>query len=385
MAMIVISLIFIQSFIFLPRLQSNNRMWLAPVATNVIGSTSQDHINRGSVLAIDWTAYKGSYVYPPADSKVLYSGCNNAGGYGCWYLLEDKYGFRHILAHFEPTTLQFKSGEIVRQSDVLGTVAKTGITSWYHIHWELSKDGQRIPLENFFNLSNMDYAKIRDVNISPTKWNQTTTILPNSRLSWLGYIWFGLLIIWIIWEPKRKFISIPVLALGLVFFIGTLPYLPSLLINTSNSFTGDKFVYTYQFIQRWEGTSNKCVHDPSRTMNGVTQQTYTNFLRSKGMPNADVCRELTQGQAKEIYYNRYYIASGADKLPLEISLQVFDMAVNSGVGTAINMKKTCGTNYNCYISYRASFYRNSKNCRIYCKAWFNRLNDTTRFLNGRKE
>lgn len=384
--LLVISAVILQSLLPLPRLLSLNGKWMAPVATKTIGSTSQDHLNRGSVMAIDWTGYKGSYVYPPADSKVIYSGCNNAGGYGCWYLLQDKYGYRHILAHFNPTTLQFKPGDIVRQSDVLGTIAKTGITSWYHTHWELSKDGERIALETLFDFSKMNYAKIQDVDRHPTKWNQTATSLPNLSFGWLGMIWFTLLLIWVLWEPKRTSVAIVVNAFGLVLAVGSIPLLPALLVNSVTSIdnvpTSEKFDFTYQFIQRWEGTGNKCVHDPIRTMNGITQQSYSSYLRSKGWPNADVCRELSLGQAKDIYYHRYYLASGADKLPAEIALQVFDMSVNAGVGVGVAMKNACVSDYRCYVSYRASFYRSARNCRIYCAAWFNRLNDSTSYLKG---
>ncbi|TXI87087.1 MAG: hypothetical protein E6Q36_08120 [Chryseobacterium sp.] len=381
---VAVTLIFLQDFILLPRLQSINKIWMAPVATKTIGSTSQDHLNRGSVLAIDWTAYSGSYVYPPADSKVIYVGCNNAGGYGCWYLLEDKYGYRHILAHFSPNTLQFKTGDIVRQSDVLGTVARTGITSWYHVHWELSKNGQRLPLERYFDFSKMNYAKVHDVNSQPTKWNLTVSTMPNVRLH--SFVWWllALFILWWLWTPKQTIIAIPVAAFGLVFFLTTWLYFPLFLVNDVTNVdsvpASDKFAFTYKFIQRWEGTGNKCVHDPVRTMNGVTQASYNSYRRSKGLGVADVCRELSVAQAKEIYYNRFYKASGADALPLELALQTFDMAVNAGVGVAVDMRQQCGNDYMCYIDYRAAFYRSAKNCRLYCKAWFNRLNDTTKYL-----
>lgn len=385
---ITISLIFIQSFLILPRLQSINKIWLAPVATETIGSTSQDHLNRGSVLAVDWTAYYGSYVYPPADSKVIYVGCNNAGGYGCWYLLEDKYKYRHILAHLNPATLQFKNGDIVKQSDVLGTVARTGITSWYHTHWEISKNGQRIQLEKLFDLSKMNYAKIRDVNSTPTKWDKTINLTSNINLNYLGLLWFGLLLIWFKYANNSKF----TIALGLVFFVATTPLLPTFFKQTSsNDLTrSDKFTFTYKFVQRWEGTSNKCVYDPVKTMNGITQQSYDSYRKSKGWSKADVCTYLTKRQAEELYYYRYYLASGADKLPVEFALQVFDMSVNAGVSVGVDMKKYCGDNhdnltYQCYITYRSNFYRNARNCSIYCQAWFNRLNDSTRFLLGRKE
>jgi len=384
---IAVTLIFLQDFILLPRLQSINKLWMAPVATKTIGSTSQDHLNRGSVLAIDWTAYYGSYVYPPADAKVIYSGSNNAGGYGCWYLLLDKYGYRHILEHLNPATLQFKSGAIVKQSDVLGTVARTGITSWYHTHWEISKDSKRIPLENLFDLSGMGYTKIRDVNKVPTKWDRTINLTSNTNINYLGILWLGLFLIWIKYANKSKY----TIALGLVFFVATTPFLPTFFNQTSGDdlSRNDKFAFTYKFVQRWEGTSNKCVYDPVRTMNGVTQQAYDSYRKSKGWSKADVCTYLTERQAEELYYRRYYLASGADKLPVEFALQVFDMSVNAGVGVGAAMQKSCGSNhdnltYQCYVNYRANFYRNARNCSLYCDAWFNRLNDTTKFLLGRK-
>ena len=136
---------------------------------------------------------------------------------------------------------------------------------------------------------------------------------------------------------------------------------------------GDAWKQSYAFMRRWEG--KRCVHDPVRTLKGVTQGTYNAWRKSQGLPAADVCTSLTDAEAEQIYYQRYWVASGADKLPMPVALTHFDFAVNAGVGAANRALSQCGTNATCYNNYRKSFYLSAKGCALYCAGWLNRLAD----------
>lgn len=79
------------------------------------------------------------------------------------------------------------------------------------------------------------------------------------------------------------------------------------------------------------------VDDPKdsggRTNYGITQNTYNAFNKSKGRAKKDVFN-ITMDEVVWIYWERYYTASGADKLPDGLAFIHFDTAVNFGVGRA---------------------------------------------------
>ncbi len=81
------------------RLLANNGRWLTPVANPVLSSDEDDHLHRGSVDAWDLSAPLGSAVYPMSAGTVLYAGCNNAGGYGCWAFIQHDDGYNSIYGH----------------------------------------------------------------------------------------------------------------------------------------------------------------------------------------------------------------------------------------------------------------------------------------------
>jgi lysozyme family protein len=59
-------------------------------------------------------------------------------------------------------------------------------------------------------------------------------------------------------------------------------------------------------------------------------------IDQRSHPNVDI-RNLTEDQAKDIYYNDYYLGSGSDKLPDGIATIVLDVSVNNGKGRAIKI------------------------------------------------
>lgn len=376
--------------LFLPRIQSINRMFTMPVAGNVLGSDSNRHIARGSVRAFDMSAPYGSYIYAPADGVVLYSGCNNAGNYGCWMLLDHRNGYKSILAHFAPDTMQCKAGDAVTVNSILGTVGSTGLTSYSHTHWELSYNDVRQRLENYFDVSQLRDYPVRSIPGEP--WiAKGTTISYSNSIPNFGNAWFAIaaivayLVFWFFHEHKRTSVAIVHNAFAIVFVLHLpliLPMVSSAMPTAYTAFHGDKFEYTYRFVQRWEGTARKCVHDPVRTLNGITQGTYDRYRQEQGLQRADVCTALTDAQAKDIYYRYYYLASGANNLPVEMALHQFDFAVNAGTGAAKKAFAECGNDFSCYTRYRLSFYQQARLCYLYCKAWFNRVNDVTAYLRG---
>ena len=75
--------------------------------------------------------------------------------------------------------------------------------------------------------------------------------------------------------------------------------------------------------------------DPGGATNfGVTQRTYDNYRKRKGMSVRSV-RAITSDEVAEIYKRQYWDAVKADDLPSGVDYAVFDYAVNSGPAKAI--------------------------------------------------
>ena len=68
------------------------------------------------------------------------------------------------------------------------------------------------------------------------------------------------------------------------------------------------------------------------TKYGITKRFY---------PHLDI-KNLTKEEAREIYYNDYWIPSKANKLPLELQYPYFDCVVNTGQSRAVKiLQKAC--------------------------------------------
>ena len=68
---------------------------------------------------------------------------------------------------------------------------------------------------------------------------------------------------------------------------------------------------------------------------GVTQAVYEDYVGYKC--DKEEIRNMTQEVAEEIYYEKYWKPSKADKLPEEIRQTYFDMCVNRGQGGAVKI------------------------------------------------
>ena len=66
---------------------------------------------------------------------------------------------------------------------------------------------------------------------------------------------------------------------------------------------------------------------------GVTQRTFSAYLKAKGLPDKSV-RDMSNRQRDEIYRLNYWEAAKCDMLPPKIGACVFDAAVNHGVRPA---------------------------------------------------
>jgi len=132
---------------------------------------------------------------------------------------------------------------------------------------------------------------------------------------------------------------------------------------------------SYSFMQGWEG--DHCVHDPERTLYGITQTTYNDWRAAQQHAPADVCEALTTGEAEQIYRRWYWQRSGADTAAWPLCLAIFDFAVNAGVGQAQTFHQQAGDNVEVYMQLREAFYQTiaqkHPSLAQYLPGWLNRV------------
>ena len=88
------------------------------------------------------------------------------------------------------------------------------------------------------------------------------------------------------------------------------------------------FKKAYDHILRVEGGFVDNPNDPGgRTNLGITQRTFSQWLREKSLPNADVA-DIQREEAYSIYRDQYWLEGQCNKLPYPINIYHFDGHVN---------------------------------------------------------
>lgn len=146
------------------RTLSRSGQWMVPVIGGVLSSDEDDHLGRGSVYAWDVSAPYGSFIFPMAAGKVSYAGCNNAGGYGCWVLVDHGDGYLSLYGHMIDEgggRVRVTTGDKVSSWTPMGRVGWTGMTSFGpHVHWEIHHSQQgRVRNDRFFSRASIIYCK----------------------------------------------------------------------------------------------------------------------------------------------------------------------------------------------------------------------------------
>lgn len=408
------------------RLPSKDGKWLLPTPTLHLGSTDDDHVKRGSINSWDLVAPKGTPVYAARAGVVEAAGCNLyedrqwpiMQGYGCAVSIKHGDGIVSQYGHCDTGSIVVKVGQQVDEWNLLCKVGMTGQTSFGpHTHFTILRNGSPIRIDGVFDIKRMlKYQRLGNAVSSEvpaqigvvggamvTGQQQQATVttvttskgmlllqalasLPAEQFATLVSIVIGLLMF--TWWLSGTYVRVVILATVTTVVVGgciALLFMPAPLLQPvsavgqqSATVGGDSWKTAYAFMRKWEG--NRCVHDPVRTLKGITQGTYTAWRKSQGLGQADVCTSLTEEQAEAIYYQRYWLASGADKLEPAAALVVFDHAVNAGVGQGVALVAQCGSDVSCLIAARMADYKTKSNWRQFGHAWTNRVNDLAKYL-----
>ncbi len=96
---------------------------------------------------MDFSAPRGTPIYAPGDGKVIRAD-NRSSGYGKHIRIDHGYGYKSLYAHL--SRYNVRRGQNVKRGDLIGFVGNTGRSQGPHLHYEVSKDGERINPINFY-------------------------------------------------------------------------------------------------------------------------------------------------------------------------------------------------------------------------------------------
>lgn len=89
------------------------------------------------------------------------------------------------------------------------------------------------------------------------------------------------------------------------------------------------------------GETGDYTEDGTTTRFGIAYEFNQPELAQFGIYRPDQMNLLTEEIAAEIYWDKYWIKSGAESLPMGVDYLVFDAAVNQGPGYAARMVQEC--------------------------------------------
>jgi len=124
------------------------------------------------------------------------------------------------------------------------------------------------------------------------------------------------------------------------------------------------------------GYSNDKDDSGGPTNKGVTQKTYDSWCERNGKPKQSI-KKITEEEVKDIYYNDYWLASGADKMSdPKMALALFDTAVLHGVSGAKKIYSQSDGDLSSFLAARKNRYdeivaANPSQQKFY-KGWMNR-------------
>lgn len=111
---------------------------------------------------------------------------------------------------------------------------------------------------------------------------------------------------------------------------------------------------------------------------GVTQYTYNAYRKKHNLPVKNV-KNITAEEAKKIYYEEYWVPSGADKIEDPgFAMAIFDTSVLHGGGTAQKFLQQSGYNLDKFLDIRRQSYdrivEKDHTQKKFYNGWNNRVN-----------
>ncbi len=85
------------------------------------------------------------------------------------------------------------------------------------------------------------------------------------------------------------------------------------------------------------GYTNDPTDSGGETNYGIIHEEYDEYRTNKGLSKQSV-RFISMEEVKDIYFNKYWLGSGCDKMSRRIAISTFDWQVNSGRGVTTLQK-----------------------------------------------
>ena len=149
----------------------------------------------------------------------------------------------------------------------------------------------------------------------------------------------------------------------------------------------ENFQKALEFLFPSEGGYSNHKNDKGRATNmGITQNTYNVYRKQKKLPFKDV-KNITKDEAIKIYYENYWISSGADKIDdSSMSIALFDTAVLHGPGTAKKYYNQSNGNLDKFLNIRKQSYNRivekDPSQKVFYKGWNNRVENLRKYTSN---
>lgn len=140
----------------------------------------------------------------------------------------------------------------------------------------------------------------------------------------------------------------------------------------------DNWTRAIAFVRRWEGGWADNPADPGGATNkGITIGTFKAWRAARGQqtPTKEDLRNISDEEVNRIFYEWYWLASGADRLSWPLCLCQMDTAVNAGVGKAQEMLTKSNGIFLAYMGHLITWYTEIKNFETFGRAWIRRRAD----------
>ena len=95
---------------------------------------------------IDFTANTGTPIYATANGNVTYA--RYSGGYGNVVKIDHGFGYETLYAHL--SKIKTTERKKVKRGEIIGFVGTTGLSTGAHLHYEISKNGEKIDPISYF-------------------------------------------------------------------------------------------------------------------------------------------------------------------------------------------------------------------------------------------
>lgn len=125
---------------------------------------------------IDYRGRQGDPVIATADGVVEYAGYHQASGYGNLIIISHDFGFKTFYGHLH--NLNVKTGDFVKQGDLIGGIGNTGVSTGPHLHYEVNFVQRKLNPAPFVEWSLEEYENIFD-KVEGVPWGSLSQAIRN--------------------------------------------------------------------------------------------------------------------------------------------------------------------------------------------------------------